>query len=277
MKDTSPVFILGSGRSGTLQMVKMLEKIDGTDAHHEYLFENILKSAVLYRMGKINKEEVKDLLKKTHLPAIHYSKNKVWVDSSNALPWIIEPLYEVFPNAKFIHLVRDGRKVVSSFFNKFTEEMYADDCVDILQKWLKDPATFVEPSPEKKYWRPVPMVGENYHVEFTGFNRFERLCYYWQDCNLEIARALGIIPEAQKLTIHLEEVVSNQQSLTRFLRIFGIEYDENYLSFLKRPVNVAIPKNFLLTDEESRTFNGIAGHAMKLFGYGDPREYKVEY
>ncbi|QWC98973.1 sulfotransferase [Polynucleobacter paneuropaeus] len=277
MKDTSPIFILGSGRSGTLQMVKMLEQMNGIEAHHEYLFENILKTAVLYRMGKIRKVEAKMLLMTTHVPAVHYSKNKIWVDSSNALPWIIKPLYELFPNARFIHLLRDGRKVVSSFYHKFTEEMYADDCVDILQKWLENPELNMAPSPEKKYWRPLPMIGENFYAEFAKYNRFERLCYYWQDCNIQIKSALDDIPEAQKLTIHLEDVVSDQLSLSKFLGVFGVEADSKHLQILRKPVNVAIPKNFLLTNKEAIAFEKIAGDAMKIFGYRNKKEYSVEY
>ena len=91
MNETFPVFILGSGRSGTFQMVKMLENIEGIQAHHEYLFENILKPSVLYRMGVIGDEEIKNVLKETHVPAVHYANTPVWVDSSNALPWIVKP------------------------------------------------------------------------------------------------------------------------------------------------------------------------------------------
>lgn len=277
MKDTTPIFILGSGRSGTLQMVRLLEQIEGIESHHEYLFENILKPAVLHRMGIVSEEDIKSLLKLTHSPAVYYSKNQIWVDSSNALPWIIKPLYEIFPNARFIHLLRDGRKVVSSFYHKFTDDMYADECVDILNKWLAKPGLFMEPSPEKKYWRPIPMAGEKYFREFNGFSRFERLCYYWRDCNLQIKHALQIVPEAQKLTLHLEEVVSDQSSLAKFLHMFGVEFDEKYLKILKRPVNVAVPKNYLLTDQEADAFNMIANDAMNIFGYADKKEYNVEY
>ena len=62
---------------------------------------------------------------KTYKSSIHYSDKK-WVDSSNALPWIIKPLSKIFPDAYFIHLIRDGRKVVSSFYNKFGDIMYEE-------------------------------------------------------------------------------------------------------------------------------------------------------
>lgn len=277
MESTFPVFILGSGRSGTFQMVKMLENIPGIEAHHEYLFENILKPAVLYRMQVTSHEAVKKLLTTTHVPAVYYSNAPVWVDSSNALPWIVKPLYELFPNARFIHLVRDGRKVVSSFFNKFTEVVYDDQCVNIVDRWLANPDAVPEPPPEKKYWRPFPVRGEMYYEEFKRYNRFQRLSYYWQDVNLRIRESLVSVPDAQKLFLHLEDLVTDAQTLKKFMAMFGVDYDDKYLQVLKKPVNVAIPQNFPLTDIQRAEFDNIAGGAMKLFGYDAVEEYQVAY
>ena len=277
MKHTVPIFIIGSGRSGTLQMAKMLENIEGVQAHHEYLFENILKPSVLHRMGLIKSEGIKDILLETHVPAVHYSDEPVWVDSSNALPWIIRPLYELFPNARFIHLLRDGRKVVSSFYHKFSEIMYSDECVYKLNKWIANPELLLSPPPEKKYWRPIPVKGEKYFEEFTKFNRFQRLCYYWQDCNIRIYESLSVVPDNQKASFHLEDLVSDSTVLECFLNIFGAKYDDSYLLKLKRPVNVHVPQNFPLTENERVEFNSIAGHAMNMFGYSSLEEYHVVY
>lgn len=277
MNNTVPVFILGSGRSGTLQMMRMLENIEGIQAHHEYLFENILKPSVLHRMGVVGDEEIKELLRETHVPAVYYTNAPIWFDSSNALPWIIKPLYELFPNARFIHLLRDGRKVVSSFFHKFTEVVYDDQCVNIVKHWLDNPGTVPSPPPEKKYWRPFPVKGEKYFEEFAHQNRFQRLCYYWQDCNMSIRNALAAVPDAQKLSIHLEDLVSDPAVLERFLDMFGVAYDDKYMQILKKPVNVAIPQNFPLTEQERLEFEEIAGEAMKVFGYVDLEEYHVAY
>jgi hypothetical protein len=277
MNTTKPVFILGSGRSGTFQMVKLLESLDGVEAHHEYLFENILKTAVLFRMGYVEKSVIKSLLNSTHGAALHYSEKIYWVDSSNALPWIVEPLYELFPDAHFIHLLRDGRKVVSSFFNKFTEIMYDDRCVCIVNDWLADPAGSIEPPAEKKYWRPFPIKNERFTNEFSGFDRFQRLCYYWQDANLQIKYALEKIPSSQQTTLYLEDVVSTPADLARFLSVLNVAYEDRYMETLRRPVNVQIPKNFPFTETQRAQFEEIAGDAMRVFGYHNRKEYDVEY
>jgi hypothetical protein len=277
MKNTKPVFILGSGRSGTFQMVKVIESVSGIEAHHEYLFEAILKPAVLYRMGSLDESSVKALLAKAHRAAVHYSQKHYWVDSSNALPWIVKPLLEIFPNAHFIHLLRDGRKVVSSFYNKFSEVMYDDRTLSIVNNWLVDSVTNLEPPAEKKYWRPFPVGNERFAKEFSDYDRFQRLCYYWQDCNLCIKRSLAHVPAAQQTTLFLEDVVSQKAALERFLSIFDLDYDQSYMDILKRPVNVHIPKNFPFTETQYAQFEAIAGDAMRAFGYHERKEYEVEY
>lgn len=94
---------------------------------------------------------------------------------------------------------------------------------------------------------------------------------------MSIHNALVHVPVAQKLTIHLEDLVTNPTSLASFLQIFGVEYDNKYLQVLKRPVNVAIPKNFPLSEEERLQFMEIAGEAMNLFEYSAAHEYDVSY
>jgi len=277
VNNSVPVFILGSGRCGTFQIFKLLEGLSHLETHHEYLFENILKTAVLYRMNVVEKKEIISLLKNTHSPAINYSEKNFWIDSSNALPWIIEPLYEIFPNARFIHLIRDGRKVVSSFYNKFSEIVYDDRCVSVLSDWLENPDILVEPPPEKKYWRPFPTYGEKFYDDFKKFNRFQRLCYYWQDININIQNSLKVIPSSQKMFIRLEDLTSDTSVLEDFLGFFDAEINENSIEIIKRPVNVAVPKNFPISQEQRKEFNNICSSAMTLFGYGDEKEYDVIY
>jgi hypothetical protein len=275
MINTQPIFILGTGRCGTLQISELLQSTKVVESHHEYLFENILKPAVLYKMNYICDKDIRSILKEVYTPAIHYSSKKTWIDSSNALPWVVQPLYDLFPNAIFIHIVRDGRKVVSSFFNKFNNIIYDDESVSILMNWLEGEG--IMPPPEKKYWRPTPLPGEDFYKEFSLYDRFERLSYYWKEVNLSIQSSFAFIPEAQKYTFKLEDIVSDECELMNFFDAVRVPYDSKYFQALKRPVNVAQPKNYLLTSDEKRKFNKICHKTMKKFKYLDKDEYVVEY
>lgn len=277
MKQTKPVFIVGSGRCGTYALSQLLQGQPNIEIHHEYLFENILKPAVMYAMGVMDDEAIIKVLRETHEPAVHYTKAKYWVDCSNALPWVIQPLYKIFPEAQFVHIVRDGRKVTSSFYNKFQEVMYNDDCTAALTNWLDSDGKLPCPPPEKKFWRPVPRKDDKLYRDFQDFDRFQRLCYYWSLVNEKAMIALEKIPAQQKKFYRFEELIENKAQLTEFLALMGVSYDEKFYNTLKRPTNVHIPENFHLSVAQNKQFKAIAWDMMKKLGYDSREAYDVKY
>jgi hypothetical protein len=212
-----------------------------------------------------------------HAAAVHYSQAAYWVDCSNKLSWIIEPLLEVFPRARFIHLTRDGRKVAGSFFNKLAPEVYDDESVAALMAWLKDPR-LPEPPPEKKYWWNVPQPGQPFHAEFPSFDQFQRICYHWREVGRVIGESFTSVPESQRLTIKLEDITADRAALTRLLSMVGLEFREPLFEALQTPQNVFFPMDFMLTGEQLAQFKAIAGDTMSALGYDvDSPMYEVKY
>ena len=93
-------------------------------------------------------------------PPCCYCEKEHWGDSSNKLSWLIPELAELLPQAKFVHLVRDGRKVASSYFHKLADECYDDRSTAILRAHVDDPLGAPPPPPEKKYWWPLPRTDD---------------------------------------------------------------------------------------------------------------------
>lgn len=275
MKTTKPVFIIGSGRSGTLALAHAFAQPGEVEVHHEYLFENILSDAVLYFMGRITEDAIVRKLSETHLAAVYYSKKPVWIDCSNALSWIVKPLRLLFPEAKFVLVIRNGKRVVSSFYHKFGEVMYADESVSVLRDWLESRSS-LKPSPEKKYWRPIPLENDAAYQVFLGMNQFERLCYYWTTINLHADTMLRAIDPSQGMIIKFEDLKSpeNFAKLTDFI---GVEYMTTMSDIMVRPINVHIPKSFPLTIEQEASFERLCGDVMEYFGYEKGADYTVEY
>lgn len=276
-KETTPLFIVGSGRSGTRMIFKLLSGIPEIEVHHEYLCTHIQQVAALYYMQIMSKDEIKQKIKELHAAAIYYSQAKYWVDCSNKLSWIIEPLIELFPNAKFVNLVRDGRKVANSFYQKLGPEMYDDESVRIVQIWLNNRDDLPMPPPEKKYWWNIPQKGQPFADKFSQFNRFQRCCYHWVEANRVIRESFKKVPQEQQLTIKLEDLTEDKNILKIFLSFFAIEYDESFYDILQTPQNVFFPMDFKLTDEQKLQFNEIAHAMMKELGYAGKPEYTVKY
>jgi hypothetical protein len=272
---TRPVFILGSGRCGTLALAQSLATVGQVEVHHEYLFENILADAVLCFLGRIPQQEMTRRLERLHGAAVHYCQKPIWVDCSNALPWIIKPLNALFPDARFVHVVRNGRRVVSSFFHKFERIMYPDDAVRILNDWLEGRYP-VEPPPEKKYWRPIPVNGMAYYGTFESMDRFERLCYYWALINNHVRHEFESIDEERIARFRFEDLLS-ERIFGEFTEFIGIDDAGGPFNAMKRPVNVHIPRTFPLTSEQECSFRRLCSETMVSFGYQNDDDYEVEY
>lgn len=275
---TTPVFIVGSGRSGTRALYKALLPFDGVEAHHEYCCTHIQPVAAKFFMGKIARDEVVSTVRCLHGAAVRLSASETWVDSSNKLTWIVDPLIEVFPTARFVNVVRDGRKVAVSYVRKLGDEMYDDASVNALTNWVDDPSQ-IEPPPEKKYWWNIPQAGQPFHTEFPGFNQIERAAYHWVEANRVARESLqAFVPPDQQLTVRLEDLVSSTETQNAFLEFLGLTWSEHFAQLLKKPQNVIVPIDYKMNASELQAFAAIASTEMTRLGYRleDP-EYSIVY
>lgn len=274
---TLPVFVIGTGRSGTRSIFKMLSGHADVEIHHEYVCTHVQKLAALYYMGLVDKAEAKRQLMELHGAAIRYSDARVWIDSSNKLSWLIEPLAELFPQARFLALARDGRKVVSSFFYKLSEEMYDDASTSVLRAWLEAPADSPIPPPEKKYWWNIPRRGQPQHDAFPRFDRLERVAWHWGECNRVILRDFERLRPEQRVLVRLEDITQDEARLRESIEFMHLPYDASYAEFLKTPQNVFFPMDFQLTDEQLKKFWALCAPMMKTLGYAERESYVVRY
>ncbi|TXN39014.1 sulfotransferase [Methylobacterium sp. WL119] len=274
---TKPVFIVGSGRSGTRTMFRMLTGAEGLEIHHEYLCNAIQRIAARYYMGLTSEDEAKRLIAPLHGAAIHYASDAVWADSSNKLSWLIRPLGEMFPTAKFLAIVRDGRKVTSSFYYKLREEMYDDDSVEILRTWLRDQVSLPEPPPEKRYWWNIPRSDQFLGSAFPNFDRLRRVAWHWAENCREITERFAELPDDRVKLVRLEELTRDEELLKRTIDFIGIDYDPVYSDYLQTPRNVFVPIDFQLTRAQEAAFQEIAGPMMTRMGYVGEKAYHVSY
>jgi hypothetical protein len=131
---SQPIFILGAFRSGTNALAYAL-------ARHSQL-ATLGESEILFHLFRDDPvEKMLGLLRQRLLPtwvgtsgvdraeilaflglglnALFTSKNpgKRWIDKTPHYMWIRETLVDLFPDALFLHLVRDGRRVVHSMIH----------------------------------------------------------------------------------------------------------------------------------------------------------------
>ncbi len=272
----TPFFIVSSGRSGTAMMVKALAAAEGVTIEHEYMVHYVQPLAVRRYQGLADEGEAKATLSMTHGAALRHAQTRLWGDSSNKLSWLIPDLAKLFPEARFIHLVRDGRKVASSYFYKLGHECYDDRSTEILADYLSGRTTDAPP-PEKKYWWPQPKSGEPWANEFPRFNQFQRIVWHWSEVNRVILRDLKDIPENRRMFIRLEDLRAQPSTVTSLMGFLGIPYRDSHFSTFARPHNVNRPVDTMLTPEQAAHFALLATPMMKRLGYAGQTEYAVNY
>jgi len=255
---------------------KAIARLSDVEMHHEYMVHITQALGVKRYQGLIGAEDARLVLARTHGAAIHYSQAAHWGDSSNKLSWLIPDLAALFPTARFVHLVRDGRKVASSYFHKLAAECYDDRSTAILAAHLADP-NVPAPPPEKKYWWPQPPQGSSDARAFRGYDQFERICWHWAELNRVVMDELARLPNERSLFARLEDLTESPSAVRGLYDFLNLPYsDEAFAEFI-RPHNVNRPEDRLLDDVQRESFEAIAGAMQARLGYADRPEYVVNY
>ena len=272
---TQPFFVVSSGRSGTAMLHKALSACDNMEMHHEYAVQIAQPLAVKRYLGLIDSADATRVLDETHAAAIRCSEAAHWGDSSNKLSWLIPELAALLPNAKFVHLVRDGRKVAGSYFRKLGDECYDDRSNAILQGFYD--GTNPAPPPEKKYWWPVPRRDDPVAGAFRSFDQFQRIAWHWAEVNRVILQSLEALPNNRKLFVRLEDLQTSAHQVRALYGFLNLPYRDEHFEMFARPHNVNRPEDRLLDAAQRAQFDAIAHGMMDVLGYAKRHEYVVNY
>jgi hypothetical protein len=264
MKDTQLVFVVGSGRCGTKMIKKLLAGVPHIEARHEYVRNYYQRDAMLYYLGYLPYADMYKILGGIYEPAAYYSEAKIFLDSSHKLSWVADVLAERFPKAKFIHLVRDGRKVVSSFFHKLN--IFDEHASQVQRDWIEGKETIMPPLTENFWHIPAP----------DGYNLFQLICHHWVMSNMSISEGLMEVPDNQKHFVRLEDLASSKETMKSFLSFLDTPYDDTFMEVMKRPDHVYVPIDYKLTVEQDEQFRHIAQSMQNFLGY-KKGEYSVKY
>lgn len=277
MINSRPIFVVGTGRCGTRSIFKMLSGTPSVEIHHEYDCTHLQKQAALHYMTQISDAALRQSLQESYGSAIFYSDAATWIDCSNKASWIMHQLHSLLPEARFVVLYRDGRKVVASFFNKLAQEIYDDESVGKLTRWLENPDKQPQPPAEKKYWWNIPQSNQDFVEDFPKYGQFQRICYHWQNCNQHIGLQLDQLPAEAWHCVKLEDITSDKSKLFSLLEFMEVPFQDEYFEALQTPQNVFFPMDFQLTDVQLEMFNAICTPMMQQLGYSGSESYVVHY
>ncbi|MCA9498456.1 MAG: sulfotransferase [Saprospiraceae bacterium] len=176
----APFFIVGSGRSGTtllrmilsrhsriaippetwfyLELVKFLplqrplkrseisQALDVMTSHYRWPDMKMAKETLRERAGQLRSPGLRDLVEIVYQEHLHREGKERWGDKTPPYVRIVPELRILYPDSKFIHLIRDGRDVTKSFFDLkwvgrwlYSNTMEWKEVTDLAQEYAKGP------------------------------------------------------------------------------------------------------------------------------------------
>jgi hypothetical protein len=225
---TQPIFILGSPRSGTTMLVNLVDRspsVASLERGSQFLWEmfHTIEGSG-WESHVVGPEEITDHERRV----MYWSIDRICGDQRyldkfprNCLRG--EYLYELFPDARFVAIHRDGRAAVSSLITgwrtagKFGQGTTLPVPLDIAGYDGGNWKFLVPPG-----WR-----------EYAQGHTLADVCaFQWSEANAAILRAKERIPAAQWTEVRYEEFLdAPRATASRLLERLGLPQDEQVLSW----------------------------------------------
>ena len=256
------IFIVGCGRTGTTLLQVMLNRHSHIAGGPETaMFHRPLDMNRLAERWPLKLEQIKDIYSNSRSATCFAEKilrrlaadqgKKRWVEKTPKNVRVLAWLMRHFPNAKFIHMIRDGRDVVSSLRNhprqtiKNSKTIKLDTNKPIAQcsrRWVSDTT--------------AGLAFQN-HPRLLEV-RYEHLV---KETKAELKRICGFLGEAYELELEINDVSQGMRDKQAQL------WPNNLRSI--EPVTQEAMGRWLkdLTKEERYVFNIIAGELLIALGY----------
>ena len=273
------VFVVGTGRCGTHTLWKVFESVPGTLSTHEGIgiaragpAETLGKRVGLGCMPELNAylyhHAGEDVFRRTFAPDPELrrfmdgcfasrAKSIAWCEThgiaycdANAFGFnFVNYLYARFPDATFLHLVRDGYACVRSWSRR-------------------DSSTYPEviPNPASISWllaKPIPYPSDPAYAAWPGYDRVQRISWFWNTVNANIAERFERIPAANTRVLKIEEInAATLPALLDFCRL-----PRQFAADSLEPDDPSTGPALEWTPENIGKFNALAAPMMQRFGY----------
>jgi Sulfotransferase family len=196
---------------------------------------------------------------------------RAWVERSGSSLLYMSQLADAFPDARFVHLYRDGRECAYSFSR---HPLYRLGAVEMMlyshlgrSLYLADDRPPAQVPPDLR-----PFMPETF--DRGAFERFEmpvtEAGQFWSDMIMPALDVLASLPPERVLQLSYEDLVAApRQELLRLARFAGLPYADE--CWLDRAVGLVIPRPFRWTglpQRQIRELTRVCEPAMRRL-YGD--------
>jgi hypothetical protein len=249
------VFVLSTGRTGTETMAALLSLANNVVSLHE-------PTPKLYGISRIAYEHFSDPfaqkmlaevfnILRGELLSMSLDSGLGYVETSPQVTFLAPVIFAAYPNARFIHLVRDPREVVrSGMRRKWFDGHFSDE------------------------YRITPVLKSPAATKWGSYNPFQKILWLWSETNQWISQFLITLPPQNKAVFRSEDVFSGDPEIIHKLFDFinsPVPSKEKITRLLRKKMNAqtsgTFPTSSNWTAEMQQDLKDIAGEAASEFGY----------
>lgn len=255
-----PVFVVGSPRSGTTFLGSCVGELPEISYHFEPV---ATKAAARY---VYNQEwdfaKAKNVYQRVYawLMRLHADGDLRFADKTPRNCFVIDFLHQAFPDAQFIHIIRDGRDAALSHSKK--PWMQAAQA-----KSTKHEPGGYRYGPYARFWVEAERV-----AQFESTSDIHRCIWAWRRHTESALQAVAQLPKQQYHELRYEHLVTDSNAeAERLLDFLGITAQTSRQRFYQkmakaRPDSVGVWKKELST-EQLRQVEQEAGSLLRKLNY----------
>lgn len=257
----APIFVVGAPRSGTTFLGECIGEIPEISYH----FEPVLtKAAARYVYGDLwDKAKSQKFFKRVYalLMRLQGDGDLQFAEKTPQASMIIPFLYETFPDAKFIHIIRDGRDSSLSLSKK---PWYRNDRHGT---GAKEPGGYPF-GPKARFW-----VEPDRTQEFESTNDIHRCIWLWRRYMETIFDATAKLPAEQLHELRYENLVNQpQEESEKLIDFLGIDNPASREIFINTVVTKASPSSVgrwadELSEQQQAETEQESGAWLRQLGY----------
>lgn len=206
-----PIFVVGSPRSGTTFLGQCLEALPELSYHYEPIATKAAARHVY--LGSWGFHRAKFFYRQVYawLMRVHLDGHRRFAEKNPDNCFIIPFLQRAFPEARFLHIIRDGRDAALSHSKKPWLQAAA------AASGRRDPAGYLD-GPYRRFW-VEPERGE----EFEATTDIHRCIWAWRRYNEAVLASRPALLSTQYCAIRYEKLVmgdsTEAQKVVDFLEI----------------------------------------------------------
>ena len=251
-KDSKCLFILSSGRTGSLSTIKLLNMSPQVEAYHEPSPRVRSASKSAYYEQYINPDKYRQLFIRARSLKITYSnvRRKIYAEATYMI-YLSSLIADLLPNSRFLHLYRHPAAFVRSGMRRGWYNRHSFD-----------------------QYRLEPSRNDPIRKEWDNWPRFSKILWVWQAVNEHILKLQEQIDRSRFLSVKHEDLaLAETEKYKELFAFLGVSCPphEDVCSLLSVKYNAQTEGHFHKleewTYEETRALKEIAWGTMAKLGY----------